>query len=452
MTELTNIQKGLYATSVVGLLAAGGVYLEGPQGFALIALALGWLAACAAVTLSEERMGTLITAVGCAIAAGYLFSLKFAAAHAGPALCTINSVIDCDKVNSSPWSLAFGVPITLFGLGYYVGLAVAAVLADESRSKLLLQVSGLFAIGNVLYSLFLGSMSVAEGAICIVCLSMYAGNAMLLWAAIRGLRRRGGSLFDGVADAPFTREFVVIAGVFVLVLGVGYDQWRKVSHTVAVAADGRVPDDVLAAMYEQSPEVPLDGTEPVRGDPNAKIQIVEFADYACPHCAEAAEVMPGILDKFPEANLRFKVFPLTRECAASDQLPEANYPLRCDAAYAAECAKRQGRFWEMEKQLFENQGYFEADQLRMMAQAVGLDAATFDTCMASPTTKDAVKTSSHHGNVAGVHGTPTFYLKGVDPSGAWVRWRKAPAQIETLLTAIRAGQKMPPAPPAVPEE
>ena len=450
MNNLSNTQKGLYGGAAIGLVAALGLAAGGPHGYAIIALAMGWLLACAAVTLTDERLGTLVTAAGCGVGAGYLFTLKFASAASGPALCTINAVIDCDRVNASPWSLAWGVPITLFGLAFYTGLAVVSALADESRTKPLLQLSAIFGALNLTYSIFLGYQSVMEGAICVVCVSMYLGNAVLLWAALRGLRRRNVLFTDGLADVPFSREFVVLAGVGVLLLGVGYDRWRGVSGQPAVAADGKVPDTVLAGLYEQaSGTVTLDGTEPVLGPPDAPIEIVEFADYACPHCKEAAAELPGILAQFPEANLRFKTFPLTIECNPS--IPQSAFPIRCQAAYASECARQQGRFWEMEKQLFENQGYFEPDQLLMMAQGVGLDEAQFKTCMASPMTHDAVVTDARAGEAAGLRGTPTFYLRGVD-GDRWVRWTNRPDLLATLLTAVRNKQTLPPPGPPTSEE
>lgn len=80
-----------------------------------------------------------------------------------------------------------------------------------------------------------------------------------------------------------------------------------------------------------------------KGNPNAPITIVEFADFECPACKIAYKAISKLMeDKGNEIQLYFMHFPLTGHIYAEG------------AAVAAEAAGRQGKFWEMYKLLFEH--------------------------------------------------------------------------------------------------
>ena len=87
------------------------------------------------------------------------------------------------------------------------------------------------------------------------------------------------------------------------------------------------------------------------------------------------------------------------------------------AAYAAECANLQGKFWDYHDKLFsqwrgEFVGTFTKDKLKGYAAGLGLDTAKFNTCLDTEQTKSVIDADKADANRLGISGTPTFVLNG----------------------------------------
>ena len=440
----TMVKQGLLGLSAaIGALAAG-LSVSGPPGYSLVAWIIAAILLCISVTARSPRWGVLLTAVGCFSSNAYLFSRKWEAAAGTQAICNINEYFNCDKVNSSPWSEAFGVPITLLGMGFYAGIAMASLVKDEDARKFF-QLTTVFSVIALCYSAFLAYQSYTIGAACVLCMSMYAGNVILLWAGFSGMRLRPGA-WDA-ADLLTSRDFVTIAASFLVVVAIGGWQWdaQKKSSPQAKVQSGIVDDATLRMLYtEPCGPVTTDGTEPVWGPPSAKYQVVEWADYGCPHCAMASKEMRPFLEKNRDVKLTFKVYPLTGDC---NPAMEKHGDDRCRAAYAAECARPQGKYFEMSHMLFENQGFFAPSDLEFIAKQVGLDLPAWQACMTDPATQESVLDDAKAGNNAQIRGTPTLFVKGLFPADRWVMIQGGVDSLAGVLDAQRGGRALPePAP------
>ena len=145
---------------------------------------------------------------------------------------------------------------------------------------------------------------------------------------------------------------------------------------------------------------------PSRGNAQAPITIVEFADFQCPYCSRAAGTVEKVMASYGgKVRLVFRHFPLSFH----EKAPKA--------AEAGACADEQGKFWEMHDALFDSQE-LEPDALKAQAQKLGLDAAKFDECLDSGRTAALVKRDQAAGQKAGVTGTPAFFINGRVLSGA----------------------------------
>ena len=160
--------------------------------------------------------------------------------------------------------------------------------------------------------------------------------------------------------------------------------------------------ELFANRFDPKRKVVLETTQaPVRGEPMAKVSIVEFSDFECPHCGAAHPVLTRVLGEFQgKVNLAFKHFPLDSHKNAGP------------AARAAVAAQAQGKFWEMADQLFENQRALSAEKIRELAKKVGLDLAKFDAAIASDAVRERVESDKREGTKVGIQGTPTFYING----------------------------------------
>lgn len=438
------VKQGLLGLSATTGALAAGLSVSGPPGYSLIAWIVAALLLCISVTARSPRWGALLTAVGCFSSNAYLFSRKWESAASTQAICNINEYLNCDKVNASSWSEAFGVPITLLGMGLYAGIAIAALVKDEEARRFY-QLTTVFAAISLAYSAFLGYQSYQLGALCVLCLSIYAGNLILLWAGIAGTRLRPGA-WDP-AELLTSRDFITVAASFLVVVAIGGWQWdaQKKSSPQAKVQSGMIDDATLKMLYTAPcGPVETDGTEPVWGPPSAKYQVVEWADYGCPHCAEASREMRPFLEKNRDVKLSFKVYPLTGDC---NPALEKHGDDRCRAAYAAECARPQGKYFEMSHMLFDNQGFFAPSDLEFIAKQVGLDVPAWQACMADPATKDSVLDDAKAGNTAEVKGTPSIFVKGLFADDRWVLIQGGVDSLAGVLDAQRAGRTLPdPAP------
>ncbi len=174
----------------------------------------------------------------------------------------------------------------------------------------------------------------------------------------------------------------------------------------------RPTDDNVAEIDFAS--IPSSGT--VLGNSAATVQIVEYADYQCPFCAQfATDVFPQIVNDFvvPElVTYEFRVFPFL---GGDDLTDPGNESVQ--AAEASMCALDQGKFWEFNHLLFvnhdgENQGAFANDNLKAFAAELGLDTTTFDTCLDSGQHQQEVIDQHDAAVAAGIDSTPTIFING----------------------------------------
>ncbi|MDP3992437.1 MAG: DsbA family protein [Nanoarchaeota archaeon] len=159
----------------------------------------------------------------------------------------------------------------------------------------------------------------------------------------------------------------------------------------------------------------IEDNDPVLGDPNAGISIIEFSDFQCPYCKRAFE---GAIADFKnsdyftsgQVNLIYKHFPLSGHQNAQG------------AAEASLCAQAQGKFWEMHDLIFQNsQGDgtgLAISDLKQYASQLGLNTAEFNTCLDDGTFTSEVRKELAQGTSVGISGTPGFVIVNTETGDA----------------------------------
>lgn len=142
------------------------------------------------------------------------------------------------------------------------------------------------------------------------------------------------------------------------------------------------------------------------GPISASIVIVEYADFECPRCAEAVEVVNQIMKSNNDICIIFRHFPLT-----------AHHPNAGLAAMAAEAAGKQNKFWEMHRELFANQDNLGSEQIFSIAREIGLDLRQFTIDLEDEHLLKNVQENFESGIKSGVDGTPTFFVNGIKYEG-----------------------------------
>ena len=149
--------------------------------------------------------------------------------------------------------------------------------------------------------------------------------------------------------------------------------------------------------------VPDPATDHILGPADARITLIEYGDFECPSCAQAAPAVKIMRDHFGrQVRFVFRHFPL-REVHPHAEL----------AAEAAEAAGAQGKFWPFHDLLFAHQHRLGEAHLRDHAQQVGLDMARYENEMRDHVYLQRVQEHMQSGRHLGVRSTPAFYVNGV---------------------------------------
>lgn len=153
------------------------------------------------------------------------------------------------------------------------------------------------------------------------------------------------------------------------------------------------------------------------GKENAPVTIIEFSDFQCPFCRKFwRETLPKIKQEYIDtgkAKFVYRDFPLSFHPGAQP------------AAEGTECAREQGKFWELHDKIFEEQEkqgqgtiQFFAEDVKKWATKIGLNTSKFDQCLDSGKYKQEVEKDIADGSAAGVNGTPATFINGRLVSGA----------------------------------
>jgi protein-disulfide isomerase len=138
------------------------------------------------------------------------------------------------------------------------------------------------------------------------------------------------------------------------------------------------------------------------------VQVVVFADFECPYCAQTAPTLDKLEETFRgDVAIVFRHYPLSFHASAGP------------AAEAATCAGEQGRFWDVHDALFGHKVALDQGAIRGFLQGLdGFDVAAWDKCLADGRGAAAVRDDLAAGERAGVDGTPAFFVNGVKLGGA----------------------------------
>lgn len=153
---------------------------------------------------------------------------------------------------------------------------------------------------------------------------------------------------------------------------------------------------------------PAGATPPhLLGSPTAMVTVEEFADFQCGACAGANPVLKEIQSIYgSRIRFIFRNFPLQMHDKAFD------------AAVAAEAAGLQGKFWQMQDQLFTNQAAWSAANANAKqlwteyAEKIGLDIAKWESDMQGMGARNRVEQDQMRGRALNVGSTPTVLING----------------------------------------
>lgn len=170
----------------------------------------------------------------------------------------------------------------------------------------------------------------------------------------------------------------------------------------------------------------LSEADQIQGNPESDVILIEYSDFQCPACANYYYLVEEILDEFGDhMQFTYRHFPL-----------KSIHDKAVLAGQAAEAAGLQGKFWEMNSTIFENQeSWYSMSVADAREEFIGyatdldLDSEQFSTDIDSKETENLVEAEFQSAVDAGLNSTPTFFLNG--------ERIKNPQSLEEFRTLIR---------------
>jgi len=216
----------------------------------------------------------------------------------------------------------------------------------------------------------------------------------------RAERRRQGR--GGPAEGSSGRLIWILGAAGLL--GVAIVVWNLYSSAVDETVRGPIP------LAYNSPQELVELAQGITaGNPNASVRIMEFGDYQCPTCLQFFQATKPFLDmtyvQGGAVAFTFHDFPLY----------DAGHANAFLAARAARCAGDQDAYWGFHDRLFQNQARWSArpdpsGDFIGFAEELGLNSATFESCLASDAHAEVVMANRLLGEQLGVQGTPTILV------------------------------------------
>ena len=198
----------------------------------------------------------------------------------------------------------------------------------------------------------------------------------------------------------------------------------ELAKTSAMLGKGMAADKLYDALIRDgkgAPEIEkknmiVPPNAPMRGNPNAKVTIVEYSDFQCPFCKRSEEAVNEVMKNYGD-KIKFvwRNMPLPMH-------PDA--PAAAEASMEAFRQKGSDGFWKMHDLLYANQPSgqkqdgLKREALDGYAQQLGLDMNKWKSAMDSGSHKPEVDADAKAGGDVGIQGTPAFLINGYFINGA----------------------------------
>jgi protein-disulfide isomerase len=153
--------------------------------------------------------------------------------------------------------------------------------------------------------------------------------------------------------------------------------------------DGEIPENIIFPTIEKN--------DPILGNPNSQLIIIEFGCFACPFTKKAEPTLKEVMKNY-NVSIQYK----------SSLINSHN--LSFESALAANCAFEQGKYKPYHDKLFELQGELSEDDFFDLAKTLGLNKTRFTICYNNKTYEHEIKSDHQMALNAGVIATPTFFI------------------------------------------
>lgn len=365
--------------------------------------------------------------------------------------CTFGKYADCDVVNASHYSEIAGVPLAALGAIFYflcLCLSVMAPRHDKNFVKTQ-QILGWLGVAALIADLgMLGIQLFALQTLCVMCLFTYLCSAGVLASAVSlceapgNLGKRLKSLLFGKTPQwTLPLPLMLISGIALICFTIMTQllpSYFKLQGQNYAMVDNALENFFQSWRDRPTKKISVKSDDATTGNPQSKIQLIEFSDFQCPHCRRAAFTLHTALKPLKDdVQLVFKHFPLDSSC--NPALKYQLHPHACKLARLAFCANRKGKFWEFHDTIFlKLSEETVATGIEEISSKLGeaLSPEEVEKCLNDPKSLAAVADDISAGSAASISGTPALFLNG--------KLISIPITVENLKRLIQVQQSLTP--------
>lgn len=191
----------------------------------------------------------------------------------------------------------------------------------------------------------------------------------------------------------------IIIGFGMIAIAIYFSGIGKSAPTLPLAGTGQAP-----TKTEPSKIRPVDGTDYIRGNPNAPIMIVEYSDYDCPFCQVFHQTMNQVINEYGQSG---KVAWVYRQLPIQSLHPNA--PRISEAALCVGDLAGQEGFWKFSDLVFSGREVNQPTNITQLVEyavTAGAKENDFKSCTESGRMREAVDKSVAEAGAAGIQGTP----------------------------------------------
>ncbi len=336
--------------------------------------------------------------------------------YALSSFCSINEIVDCDGVAKTTASQFLGIPLSYWGMFFYLFILML-LFVDKLKKIKFLNILSVFKrpmsyISSLGLISFLISVCLAFESvfilhkICLLCFFSYILNTLIALVAtdfdnggfIKSVKESFEDFISGVKE--YTKPF--IAAVLVAIVFLTFTALAN-----PFAPQVKKLNSIRTYLKMSINPYSISGND--LGDINAPVKVQLYSDFACPMCFAYNIMIHKAVKELGNVYIEPHNLPLDREC--NKYLMKQVHNGACRYAKYAVAAKNQGKYWDMSTAIFEHKPKNDEEAIQL-AEKIGLDIKQFKEDIHSKETMKKITDDIDYAVSQGVMGTPTIVING----------------------------------------
>lgn len=336
--------------------------------------------------------------------------------YALSSFCSINEFIDCDGVARSTVSQFWGIPLTYWGMLFYI-MVLFLTIVDKLKNLKFLKFLEVFknpmayiaTLGTIAFaiSMVLAGLSLFKiQKLCILCLITYFIDLIIALTACSGnlitlIKSFKTTVFDFIDGAKkYTKTFIVL-----VILAVSFLCYSGITYNFVP----HIKKQKAILKYRDIKFNPYRVKGNLLGVDNPDVVIELYSDYVCPLCYINNIMLHQAAKEFKNIQIVHHNYPFDKEC--NPYVSFSMHPNACFMSRGAIAAKNQNNYWEMSSLLYENQPKTMNEMLKL-AEQLGFDKDKFVADFNSAETAKELQDEVDSAGELNIDATPTMYING----------------------------------------